>query len=343
MPIETASLTFYAINQCGFYTWGGDEPQFGNTHELLAELQEWSEGKELQQTKLYEPTGDLLPVYLLDIRPYENAWLVTVWNQVPAAGKNIASVMGQSRVGNADVVMNKIVEGSIPGFATYFWFIPEHNIFASARFSHLITAQKAMQVYMESFLEFASSHAIVERMDGQELGLNVIGYRADPAAPDEALPKVSPRFRTRLIKHPGKHEYILRNFDRISRVERSMLLRLNKASDLEMWQKLIRFTNMHKPAQQPEKMRLKYRLTTEVTEQDVRAMIDSWNEGAEKQWDDYGFVFRGSSDIHWLSHSLARKEFDLEVNRMNDEVVEPESLLKALHAIKPELLRMAQE
>lgn len=342
MSTETASITFYSITQCGFYSWRGKSPLFGSTSKLLTEIAAWSKDKELQQTKLYEPKGDLLPVYLLDITQHGNDWLVTMWNQVPSTEKGVASVMGSSKVGDADVVMNPVAKGSIPGFATYFWFLPNTESFASVRFSHLITAQKAMQEYMESFLEFASSHAVLERQEGPDLEVVLLGYKENPAGSELPSLKIYPKFRTELVKNPGKHEYILKNIGQISRVERSMQLRLDQKEDLSMFQTILRFTHMHNPVNPPKQMRFKYRLATGVTKDEVQAIIDSWNEGAEKQWDDYGFVLRGSSSIHWLSHSLARKDVALNIGRVNDEVVEPVSLLVALHANKTELLSVAK-
>lgn len=342
MSTETASITFYSITQCGFYSWGGDTPLFGTTSQLLTEIEAWSKGKELQQTKLYEPKGDLLPVYLLDITQHGNDWLVTIWNQVPSTEKGVASVMGSSKVGDANVVMNQVAKGSIPGFATYFWFLPNTEVFASVRFRHLITAQKAMQEYMESFLEFASSHAVLERQEGPHIDAILMGYKEDPAGSEQPSLKIYPKFRAELVKKPGKHEHILKNIEQISRVERSMQLRLDKKEDLSMFQAILRFTNMHNPVNPPKQMRFNYRLATGVTKDEVQAIIDSWNAGAEKQWDDYGFVFRGSNSIHWLSHSLAREDVDLNIERTNDEVVEPVSLLEALHANKTDLLSKAK-
>ncbi|MFO7127347.1 hypothetical protein P3E14_32305, partial [Pseudomonas aeruginosa] len=66
-----------------------------------------------------------------------------------------------SQVGNTEVVLKEIPEGGIPGFATYFWFLPERNVFASIKFQHLITGQKPMQEYMESYLTLYSSHAVL--------------------------------------------------------------------------------------------------------------------------------------------------------------------------------------
>lgn len=341
MALETTNITFYQIKQCGYFAFGEDAPAFGNTLSLLKEVAEWSKGKTLIETKLNEPVGEILPTYLLDIQEFGEAWLLTIWNEVPSTRQNVASVMATSAVGKADVVMNEIKKGSIPGFATYFWLHPDKGVFASLRFQHLVTAQKAMQEYLESFLELAASHVVSTAQVQEVAELEILGYRKDPSDENSEVQRLYPKFRTQMVRRPGKHAMILKNSDRITRVERSTLLKLDRPEDLDTWQHFLRWTKIHQPQQRPDRMRIRYRLTTPVSHQDVESMIEAWNQGAEKQWDDYGFVFRGSADIHWLSHSLARSEQDLDVDRDNDEVVNGLSILKALHPMKATLLQTA--
>ncbi|EPO6703957.1 hypothetical protein ACUDWF_003147, partial [Pseudomonas aeruginosa] len=136
MAIEKAKITFYRIDQAGFYQRGQDDPTFGSAAEMLAELHRWSQGKQLAETKTYEPAqdSDLLPVYLMGIEPAADSHLVTMWNQTPSVEGNFAAAMGNSQVGNTEVVLKEIPEGGIPGFATYFWFLPELGVFASIKF-----------------------------------------------------------------------------------------------------------------------------------------------------------------------------------------------------------------
>lgn len=342
MPKEKATVTFYNISQCGFFKFGDKAPLYGSTEELMKEVKEWSDDKALIETYLYEPKNDLLPVYLFDIKEKNSDWLITMWNQVPSNGQSVASVMGDSQVGRADVVMNAVAEGSIPGFATYFWIIPQKKIFATIRFQHLITAQKAMQEYMESFLEIASSHACIDYDEDDNI-LNHNGFIADQDTEDEEPnQRIHPRFRTELVRRPGKHDLIRNNAHQVSRVERNTMLKLNNAEELDWWQRLMRFTSIHIPNDKPDRMRLRYRLTTSVTEDDVNSIIEAWEDNQDKQWDDYGFVFRGSSEIHWLSKSLARDEIEIEIKRSNDEVVDADSLIDALSAMKADLIKLAK-
>ena len=55
---------------------------------------------------------------------------------------------------------------------------------------------------------------------------------------------------------------------------------------------------------------------------------------------DYGFVFKGEpSKTYWLSNSLSRTQFDVRIERENDEIVNLQSLLVELRAKKDLILR----
>lgn len=344
MAKEEASITFYRITQCGYYAFGDPEPRFGSLEEALGELDAWGRSKTLRETYLFKPVGDELPVYLFDTKSLNGDWLIAMWNAVPSTNQSVASVQGNSKVGNADVQMTEYEEGRIPGFATYFWLLPKHNMLATIRFQHNITAQKALAMYIESFMEFASSHSVTQKAEGEKFALDLLGHVEHPEQEDAELQtRLTARFRTALKRRPGEHELIRKNVDNISRVERNTLLQLNKAQDLAFWQNLVRFSKINEPAKRPERMRLRYRMTTPVTEQDVNEIIEAWESSPNKQWDDYGFVFRGSSEIHWLSNVIARKEFELDIDRLNDEVVDLLSLLKALNEHRTELLALAED
>ncbi|WP_069861427.1 hypothetical protein [Pseudomonas citronellolis] len=338
MAIEKAKITFYRIDQAGFYQRGQDEPAFGNTAEMLAELHRWSQGKQLAETKTYEPAqdSDLLPVYLMGIEPAADSHLVTMWNQTPSVEGNFAAAMGNSQVGNTEVVLKEIPEGGIPGFATYFWFLPELGVFASIKFQHLITGQKPMQEYMESYLGLYSSHVVLtDPEDGVDIEL--VGYRQRPGAPVQDL---SPRFRTSLLKKPGDHELLIEQADQIRKVHRKTTLHLDREPDLDFWQRALQVAHLRQAEVLPDDVRIKYELKVQLDGEQVGEIIDSWLAGHDREWDDYGFQMRGEQSPRWLSHSIARDEFDLDVTRDNLEVVNARSLLEALRGRRQAILEI---
>lgn len=232
--------------------------------------------------------------------------------------------------------MNNIEAGSIPGFATYFWFIPSRQCFASIRFQHLWTGQKSLQCYMESYMSHFASHVITNDDDND--GIEVLGYAMNPGEEPENL---SPRFRTSLVYKPGETDLIRQSVDSIRKVIRKTTLTLAREEDLTKWQQLLMWTKLRQQPEALQKVRVQYELSTGVTLPDLDAMIDDWNEQHDRQWDDYGFCLRGESQkIRWLSHSLARAEVGLDVMRDNDEVVNLESLIAALEDKRATILRL---
>lgn len=337
---EKGKISFYRVSQCGFFKRGDEQSAFGSLSEMLQELQRWTAGKSLAATKTFEPVDgqDLHPAYLLDIRELNGTWLLSTWNQTPSTEAGVASVMADSNVGTPEIVMNDIEDGSIPGFATYFWFVPNRNIFASVRFQHLWTGQKSLQKYLESFLEQFSSHTVYS--ENPDADIAIIGYRE---VEDGELLNVFPRFRTALVTKPGQRDLIRQNIERIRKVIRKTTLQLNRHDELDQWQKFLRWTNIHVPQQRPDKVKVQYELNTKLIEADINTIIDDWDQGHEREWDDYGFVFKGQpQDTHWLSHSLARDEFELDIVRDNPEVINAQSLLQALNANSAHILRILE-
>lgn len=338
MPQETAKITFYKVNECGFYARGETTPKFGSIQDLLLSLEDWSQGKQLVETKTYEPNGssEQMPCYLLNILSSGSSWLVTIWNETPSTDGQTASAVGTSNVGNAQIVMNELPEGGIPGFATYFWFIPELNIFASIRFQHLISGQKPMQLYMESYLALFSPFVVVTEPDENE-DIFIIGYKANPE--DEAA-DLYPKFRTCLFKKRGNRDLLLAKAHDIRKIIRKASLRLSRPEDLSHWQRLLTALDLRTATPNDEAIKVKYEVGANLSRDDLHALIEGWEQEHERQWDDYGFQFRGDNAIHWLSHSIARSEYQVEIRRENAEVVNASMLLSELERLRPEIIRL---
>lgn len=340
MPNENASITMYEISKCGYFSGRNKSPDFGGLTETLNDLKDWASAKTLEDTFTYEPTEDLLPTYLYNIKEYKSTWLLTIWNRTPTTQGKVASVMGNSKVGNAKVVMNGVQKGSIPGFATYFWIIPSRNIFANIRFQHAISGQPAFQQYVQSFLESCSSHVAFDP-NPSNADIEILGYREDP---QDSPGNFSPRFHTNLFRKVGPHAYLASNADKIQRVIKKTKLALNQAQDLADWQRLLRWSyinpnSKNKPA---DFINMSYTVGVNLTRADVLEIIKEWSENDDRQWDDFGFKLKGDPKTHWLSHAIARNNFDLEVKRENDEVVDTDSLLQALYRARSKIMGLLQ-
>lgn len=339
MSTEQSSITFYKITECGYFARGDESVAFGSISELLEDLRDWSAGKKLIETKVseVEESDTQGNTYLFDIKEKDGTWLVTTWNETPSVEGNVVSVQGDSNVGDATIHMNPIAEGSIPGYATYFWLIPSRRMFASIRFHHPQTAQKPFSAYLEKFLETHGRHVVVGEPN-EESDYPIVGY-AEDANDDPA--HYYPRFRTELVRNPGQKQFMLDNIDKITKVIRKEVLDLTHTDRLSFWQKMLRQAGLSAPPVLPIKPRISFELPFKPTAADINNLFQEWDDGGENKWDDFGIKLTGDNEIHWVSHTLARKRFDLTIERDNAEIVNSQSLIDALLARKQHILALA--
>ena len=338
MSIEKAHVSFYKTTECGYFSRGKEECQFGSFQEVLEDLQAWSLDKKLIETKVGEvtETDSTGNTYLLDIQTKDGTCLITTWNETASTDGQVASVHGESSVGDAEIHMNPIAEGSIPGYATYFWLIPTRSIFASIRFQHPYTAQKSFRDYINKFMESHGRHVVVGAAN-EESDYPVLGYvKTAGDKPKHAYA----RFRTELLRNPGQKQFMLDNLPKITKIVRKETLDLTLSEPLSFWQKMLRQANLSAPTALPIKPKISYDVPFHPTVDDINTLFDNWEETSETEWDDFGVKLTGDQNTYWVSHTLARRDFDLSIKRDNEEVVNSVSLLDAVLENKNKILAL---
>lgn len=333
MAASPAVFTFYRINKAGYYSHGSQQPAFGSTAEMLTDLQGWARTKTLKQTKTFEANEERYPCYLVDAKNSGNDWGLLIWNEIPTNGQQVPSISETMRFGaDPQVILNAVQGGSIPGYATYFWFIPDMNLFATVRLHNKLTSQSSLQYYLNCFLKQSSRHVDAEpiRNEDGSVEVRIKGYKNNPADRNEEEKHYIPKFSSVLVRNGGKHEIIRQNAAHVKKIERIVELDLTKRQELELWQKMLQVIHLA-PQQGPNvTTKVRYTLSPDVTLQDVNAMIDDW-EADPSEVNDYGFYFEGQSNKpYWLSKSLARMEHQLDLERENIELVNLDSLMREL-------------
>ncbi|WP_230954797.1 hypothetical protein [Burkholderia gladioli] len=344
MPNETVKITFYKIEKCGFYAWGGAQASFGGVADTFAQLRNWSAGMPLSLTKLFDAGGandEILPVYLAGIVQRGNEWVFATWNEVPAHQGGVASVSRDSPVGAPEVHINEIAENSIPGFATYFWVIPQRNLIASVRFVHNISGQPGMRAYVERFLARESQYVV----NGQnELGENVIvGYAEDGL---NIRGVRYPKFKTIAFVKDGQRQYILDNAARIKRVMRRGHLTVENQVQRSQWEGIVSFFRGVRADNHPvvADKSVFIEMEYQPTVAELREIFAREDENEERRmWDDVGFKFQGEgTKEYWLRRALASDSFSIPVERTNEEVVDLEALAGSLNDNRRRILAILE-
>lgn len=165
--MEEAKISFYKIHECGLYKHGEEKPKYGNIANFLDELLDWAkkDGKSLEETCTYaidESEGiSRAFCYDLVIDNQTGDCLLTTWNETPSYEGRVAAVKANSKFGNAEIEFTELPKDSIPGYATYFWFWPTNDVFATIRFQHVYNGKKNLDKYLQEFIAKFSSYVVL--------------------------------------------------------------------------------------------------------------------------------------------------------------------------------------
>ena len=203
---EEAKINFYSILKCGFYKHGKKDSIFSDLPTILGRLQNWTMAGDLklEDTCTFsqkESEDDFMRTFCFDIIPSHETddFFITTWNETPSNRGRVPSVVADQPVGAATVHLNNIQKGTIPGYATYFWFIPELDTFATIRFQHTLNGHKNLVRYVNGFLEKFSGYAVTTHTDDDNV--EITGYREKDT--DDVL-DLFPSFKTKLSGIYGK-------------------------------------------------------------------------------------------------------------------------------------------
>lgn len=326
--MEEAKVTFYSISKCGLYEYGSGDRALGSLPLFLGQLKQWvqRDGKGLDETCTYEPENDE-GTYCYDIvdNSITGDFLLTTWNKTPSYEGTVAAVEGKSRVGSAKVEFTELPEGTIPGYATYFWFVPEKDAFATIQFQHRMNGKQNLDYYFKGFIAKFSAYAVVT--DDGKGGLNVEGY--SESDDDETL-NLYPSYKANILRKPGAFETILEQRNNIKKVIRHNTLLPGMADARDWWEKSLGFMGLKKKPKLKNEVDISYEFAFTPSEIELKSMIDSWKANHDEKWDDVGFKVTGYDSPLWLSNSLARDDFPLEVVRIDQEIVDATSILEQL-------------
>jgi hypothetical protein len=343
--LEDVGLWLYDLNRCGYYPWrGGAAALFGGIESTFDSLRSWAHGKPLGQTTTFAITreSNLTEVFLLGMHKAGNGdFLVGVWNRLPGNRNHVASVGVADLVGAASAEVTAVDANRIPGYATYFWVLPEANRIATVRLKHLNNGLANFQHYVTNFLTYINpAHVVLDEPD-EDGGLRVQGYRRDRHANIEEG-SVRPAFSVKSISLGGDLAFLREHVGIIEKVCIKTQLSTAEPRGYRAWelfQDVGRFFRRPGPVieEVPIKLEMPASFDIDSLNQTIAAWTDDLND-VESRENDIGFKLRGHSNFKWLSKTQARKSVSLDVEWVDNELVNLESLMAQLQRQRAELL-----
>lgn len=329
--MEEAKLTFYQIERCGLYEYGAAYPKLVGVSEFLNQLKTWvkKNDKPLDETCTYaiDESEDVDRTFCYDLitKDATGDFLLTTWNETPSYEGKVAAVEAKSKVGNAKVELAKLPKDSIPGYATYFWFIPSWNVYATIRFQHRLNGKNNLDKYFKEFISKFSDYVVLSE-DG-EADFNVAGYSEEHG--DKPL-NLHSQFKASIIRKPGQIDYIRKQKNNIRKITRHNRLSPKVTECQEFWQKALLNLGLKKQRNLSSEVNFSYEFSFTPSNDELEEIIAEWEKSHDSKWDDIGFTLKGEQTIQWLSNSIARDQLELEIKRINKEIVDSEILLEQL-------------
>lgn len=334
---EPAKILLYKIERCGYYPRGDDKPSFGGISDTFKHLSAWTGDADLSLTKLLDgQDAGQLPVYMINMYSIGEDWFFACWNEVYSEDGKVTSISGSSKVGMPVLHLNKIEEGSIPGFATYFWVIPEKSAIATISFRGQSAGRAAMANYVREFLATQSPYVMTRPSSSPDID-EIIGYSDEVGMVKKAVP----RFVTSPFVLQGRRNFVIDNHEKIIAVLRTGHVSLEKDVDLDFFSKTIRFLRGNETRARKAQGYREIRVSAEYTptKQEVERMIleDDADE-SQGRWDRLGFEIIGEKTPIWIDRTRSREDTNLKVKYVEGGLFDLESIAKAIAAQREYLL-----
>lgn len=339
---EEVRIKFYDVTECGFYKRGDKFPRFGELPDVLASLEEWVHGRALRDTEV-SPNHDgdhATPTYCLDTyRSDHGDYIVTFFLEVPSSDGNIGSVNPDQQVGEVEIRPNPLQNpGDIPGFATYFWFLPNRTQVATVQIERRRrNGRKEMNQYMKDFLQHFAGYEVVE--DGAtQRHKRILGHRQDHTDPERQPESYFVRFDSELVAAPGLLDEIRERRPEIRRVIRRMEIGVEHGGAQKLGWLMRNLFNigLADAPDMTKPVRIEQEIDITPTEEELESMITQWREehqrtqpddgGDDSNPNDFGVIYTGHQRPRWFSHSLPKASFELNVERDENGFVQLDSL-----------------
>lgn len=334
-----ARITFYKIENCGFYKYSPNNPPeclFGGIGDVLTNLMEWTRDVPLEETKVHGNIGDIIGTYVSSLITEENhgSYLLVLWNEVFASEAGVLSLRGNSVVGQPQrLIENDIEQGSIPGYPTCFWILPEQKLLATVVFKKALAGKNPLEKYFYHFMRNCSQYVHKEEVDGE----TVITY-IDPSNPEKQT-KRTPSFKISPYHKTESLQFYQAQMPRVRKVLVKSTFNVDQTIPLQWYQRLLNLCGFSRP-ETTTTSNLNYQIELSADEGsfNFEELYERWQNEYDENNIDYGFKLENDTTKYWLSGAVAKDTFDLTNVGLSDLIENPAQVLTQLINIRTQIM-----
>jgi len=303
-----AVVRWYDVSSCGYYKHGDPAvPVFGSLQYMVNELIFFTKKKRLADTKMLADPNTL-KTYVAGVSEDNGVYAIVLWNQVQGDGKSVSSLPADALVGEAKAEKSRVKRGYIPGFPTYFLVIPEKNAIGTLRVVDNVPGLDAFRRYCNLFLE-NSTRGVVTELQGGDVVIE--GYRETKK---DVVQSLRPRFALQVKRDTSRAQYIRDNAEKVRKVVRVRTLDVAKNSgDFTAWQQFLKLVGLSSSHAGRSEMRVKNEVDVNNDEKAIIKLVDDNEHLVVAKENDFGFVFSGAGEPHWLSSAICTTSVELDL------------------------------
>lgn len=310
-------VTFFKYTQLGFYRHGNNDYHEPLAMEvMLSSLHEWFQDRiSLEDTLLWDDEtpgySHCKKVYLKSIEKDEatGEYIIILWRAV-GSGDGVYGIRADARLDDATLYdANDAADGArvIWGEASYYWFIPSKNLFASIRFPNSIADTNMMNKF---FKDFICLHANIrektrEVREGKQGAYTCVSFPA--TSEDESGNlwfRIYSKQYTKLTTRADLHA-IARDITHF--VKREVIAaRVEHQPD---WTRLFGGLPFISSEVTKDTRKVEVNIEAKPTADELRRILDQYSEeyaGGMEGWRNIGFRKEGVGGICWLNSFVVK-------------------------------------
>ncbi|CAE6937223.1 hypothetical protein P3517_23965 [Vibrio parahaemolyticus] len=340
-------VRFFQVHRCGYYQRGSNTASISSIEDTLLKLREWAtDGKEFANTTTYQafPQRDLFNTYFNDSAHCQMSGdhVLVLWNEVPNDNGVIYGKNPLEHPGSTDMLTTGFDdENVIPGLPSYFWFIPEHNAFATIKFQHSYAGKGNLDHYLNGFLRNKSPYRVFSPEDPNE----VIGFSVDGVF-NENSAKLYANFQAVGMKNEDLVDSLLQNLGRITKMIKKEELSYINPDNREWHERIFGgFFNgltAETPEFGPQNRLITHELQFRPSEVQLREIVRSFDNSDDISLRNVGFQYNDGTRV-MLSGTSISNETRLRVTRSDNESISAQVLLNAILEERATLLAPLNE
>ncbi|MFG0315735.1 MAG: hypothetical protein ACF8XB_00575 [Planctomycetota bacterium JB042] len=332
---DTCTVALYDVQKCGYYKRKQSDPEFGSLGEVLTEISGWAQGLSLQQTAVPGAlAADGKPIWCCAVAGPSSTgdFVLTLFNPTQSVRGRVASVSPSATVGAADIESTGVKDGTVPGFPSYYYVMPNKDLVAAVTFHGFPSEMRSFQSYLRNFMKFASQHAVPRTDDKGNLVKNddgaveILGYQRSE---DSDVVSAEPRLNWKAKWTAALLDKIRAERGAIRKVVRRAELDTNAAEERKLVAEVFEFLHIGDGRRKlPNTVAVETFVGYTPSSIELERIITRADLGTS--WERIGFRFQDKpSKTHWLSRARASRRLELTVAKQGIGY-DAKSLLDAL-------------